>query len=130
MEVMLVAAFVMASLYDIPDILCNNQLAEFGYPGTRHQGGLQPFGIPFRLFDMTNVTNAIADRVRGISAEKRYTQERTAQTLGLARSSVSARLSGSIPFTAAELLTLAVALGVRIERFFPSVEELADEDAA
>ena len=91
---------------------------------------MQPFGIPFTLFDMTNVTNAIADRVRGISAEKRYTQERTAQTLGLARSSVSARLSGSIPFAAAELLTLAVALGVRIERFFPSVEELADEDAA
>ena len=68
---------------------------------------------------MQNTTSQIADRVRGIAAEKRYTQKRIADTLGIARSSTVERLNGRVPFTAAEILTLSVATGVPVSRFFP-----------
>jgi len=80
---------------------------------------LQLSGIPCIVHDMAETTTAIADRVRGIAAEKRFTQERIATALGLARSSVSQRLNGTIPFTAPELLTLSHAFDVPVSRFFP-----------
>lgn len=68
---------------------------------------------------MTETTKLIADKARGVAAEKRFTQERIAATLGLSRTSVAERYSGRIPFTAPEIFALASALDVDIARFFP-----------
>lgn len=68
---------------------------------------------------MTGTTQAIANRVRGVAAEHRFTQKRIADTLGLSRTSVSDRFNGRVPFTATELLTLAEAMNVNVVRFFP-----------
>lgn len=68
---------------------------------------------------MSNASQEIANKVRGIAAEKRFTQERIAAILGLARSSVSQRYSGATPFTAPELYILATAFDIDISRFFP-----------
>ncbi|MBD3753347.1 MAG: XRE family transcriptional regulator [Micrococcales bacterium] len=69
---------------------------------------------------MTATASRIADKIRGVAAEKRFTQKRIAQTLGIAQSSVTERLAGRVPFTAPEVLTLAAAMGEPVERFFPS----------
>ncbi|MEU4016221.1 helix-turn-helix transcriptional regulator [Microbacterium sp. NPDC028030] len=82
------------------------------------------------LADMTNQVIGIPDKVRGVAAEKGYTQERTAMAAGISRTALVDRYAGRTSFKADEILALALAMRVRIERFFPSVEELADEDAA
>lgn len=69
--------------------------------------------------DMPETTTAIADKVRGVAAEKRFTQKHIATTLNISRTSVVERVNGRIPFTGAELLTLASAMNVPITRFFP-----------
>lgn len=74
---------------------------------------------------MTETMTAIADRVRGIAAEKRYTQRRIAAVLGLSRSSVTERLNGRVSFSAAELYVLANEMGVPVTRFFPEVARAA-----
>lgn len=76
-------------------------------------------GIPFTLSGMTNTTERIAARVRGIAAEKRFTQERIANTLGISRSSVVERYAGRVPFSATEVLILAEAMNEPVSRFFP-----------
>lgn len=81
--------------------------------------------MPSNMDDMQETTSTIANRVRGVAAEKRFTQDRVASTLGIARSSVSARYNGSVAFTGTELFTLAAAMGVRVERFFPDAGERA-----
>lgn len=68
---------------------------------------------------MTDTTSRIADKVRGVAAEKRFTQQRIALTLGIARSSVAERFGGRVSFTADEVFTLAVAMDVPVARFFP-----------
>ena len=68
---------------------------------------------------MTETTKQIADKARGVAAEKRFTQEHVAKALGISRTSVAERYSGRIPFTAPEIFTLAAALDVDIARFFP-----------
>lgn len=68
---------------------------------------------------MTEIATEIADRVRGVAAEKRFTQTRIASTLTLARSSVGQRMTGQVPFSAAELVVLANAMEVPVQRFFP-----------
>ena len=68
---------------------------------------------------MRDTDSEIADRVRGIAAEKRLTQASIAATLRLGRTTVVERMNGRVPFTAAEILTLSVATGVPISRFFP-----------
>ena len=68
---------------------------------------------------MTETTKQIADKARGVAAEKRFTQARIAATLGISRTSVAERYSGRVPFTAPELFTLATAFDVDIARFFP-----------
>lgn len=68
---------------------------------------------------MDDRTQGIADTVRGVAAEKRFTQQRIAKTLGISRQSVSDRLRGRIPFSATEILTLADEMGEPIARFFP-----------
>lgn len=68
---------------------------------------------------MTEKTIAIADKVRGIAAEKRYTQEQIARTLGISRTSVAERFKGRIAFSASEVFVLSEAMGEPISRFFP-----------
>lgn len=69
---------------------------------------------------MSNTPTAqIADKVRGVAAEKRFTQQRIAETLGISRTSVVERVQGRVPFTAPELYELAVAMDAPIARFFP-----------
>ena len=68
---------------------------------------------------MTQTTSRIADKVRGVAAEKRFTQGTIAQTLGIARSSVAERIAGRVSFTADELLALSIAMDVPVSRFFP-----------
>ena len=74
---------------------------------------------------MTDASKAIADKVRGVAAEKRFTQARIADTLGIARSSVAERINGRVPFSAPELFVLAGAMSVSIVRFFPEPAERA-----
>lgn len=68
---------------------------------------------------MTETTTEIADKVRGVAAEKRFTQRRISDTLGISRTSVVERINGRIAFTGPELFTLAVAMRVPVSRFFP-----------
>lgn len=81
---------------------------------------LRLFKYPDNMSAMTEIVSAIADKVRGIAAEKRCTQQRVAYVLGLSRGSVSARWNGTVPFTAAELFKLSRELDVQVDRFFPS----------
>lgn len=82
-------------------------------------------GIPCTLNGMTSTATGIPDKVRGVAAEKRYSQERIARTLGISRTSVVERFNGRVPFTAEELLTLATHLNVPIARFYPTPAEIA-----
>lgn len=70
---------------------------------------------------MTNTKEAIAAKVRGVAAEKRLTQAAMAGALGLSRASIVERINGRVPFTGAELFTLAQATTTPISRFFPEV---------
>jgi transcriptional regulator with XRE-family HTH domain len=74
---------------------------------------------------MQDGTKQIADRVRGVAAQNRATQERIASILGMSRKAVSARMNGSVPYTGVELLTLSIAFGTDIAVFFPPVANRA-----
>ena len=76
---------------------------------------------------MSNAANEIADKVRGIAAEKRFTQDHIATTLDLARSSVNARMNGGTRFYADELWILAGEFGVDVSRFYPSPSPASSE---
>lgn len=86
------------------------------------------YGIPCIVDDMLTITLEIANKVRGVAAEKRYTQKRIADTLGIARSSVVARFNGSTPFTSTELAVLAKDMQVSVSRFYPHQQLSADSD--
>ena len=73
---------------------------------------------------MTNHRNGISAKVRGVAAEKGYTQERTAQTIGISRTQLVERYAGRTSFRADELLTLAIEMRVPVERFFPTEAEI------
>jgi transcriptional regulator with XRE-family HTH domain len=83
---------------------------------------LQVSRIPRTLSGMAATMTDIPDMVRGVAAEKRYSQERLASVLGIARSSVANRFSGRVPFTGPELQRLAAEFDVPITRFFPSAD--------
>lgn len=87
--------------------------------------GLHSFRISDTVDDMTTITSEIANRVRGVAAEKHYTQAHIAQTLGLARSSVSSRMNAATPFTGTELASLAFSMNVNVARFFPTSDEVS-----
>lgn len=74
---------------------------------------------------MTGTTTEIANKVRGVAAEKRFTQGRISETLGISRTSVVERINGRIAFSGAELFELAVAMRVPVARFFPEPTERA-----
>lgn len=69
---------------------------------------------------MKDEAHEIADKARGIAAEKRLTHDRIANALGLSRGAVSARMNGNISFTGAELLRLSRLVSVDIDKFFPA----------
>lgn len=68
---------------------------------------------------MEDATARIANRVRGVTAELRVSQEAVAAVLGLSRQAVNARFNGKVPFQATELLLLASHFDVPVSRFFP-----------
>lgn len=82
---------------------------------------------------MTDSRIGIPDKVRGVAAEKGYTQERTAQTIGISRTQLVERYAGRTSFKADEILALALAMRVPVARFFPSEAEIyaeSDDDLA
>ena len=68
---------------------------------------------------MENETQQISDKVRGVAAEKRFSQQRIATALSVSRTTVADRFAGRTPYTGPELLTLSREFGVPITRFFP-----------
>lgn len=76
--------------------------------------------IPSIVDGMTH-NEAIAAKARGVAAEMRFTQQRIADVLGITRGSVSARMNGTVAFTAPEILAFADAAGVEVGRFFPEL---------
>lgn len=68
----------------------------------------------------TVMRDAIATEVRAELGRQRKTQREVGQMLGLPQSSIALRLNGKTPFRAEELVALAEALGVSVDRFIPS----------
>ncbi len=81
-------------------------------------------GIPVTMTCMRDDMTCIADRVRGVVAEKRLDQNAVATILGISRQSVNMRMNARVAFTGVELFRLSVALDVPITRFFPSAERM------
>lgn len=71
---------------------------------------------------MMNEQTGIPHKVRGVAAEKGYTQERIAKTLKISRTQLVERYAGRVSFKADEILTLAIEMRVPVERFFPAIE--------
>lgn len=69
---------------------------------------------------MQGQSERIAARVRSVAAEHRVKQTALAGTLGLSRVALNRRINGHIPFTAAELSSLAGFFNVPVGRFFES----------
>lgn len=67
-----------------------------------------------------NTVTTIADRTRGIAREASLTQADVARIIGVERKAVVARMLGRVPFTGAELATLAKATSRPIGDFYPS----------
>jgi transcriptional regulator with XRE-family HTH domain len=66
-----------------------------------------------------SVRLAIAAEVRAELARQQLTQRDVAKMLGMLQPSVQKRLAGDVPFRAEELVMLAAALGVPVDRFLP-----------
>lgn len=67
----------------------------------------------------TLAREAIAAEVRAEVARQQKSQREVGEILGLPQPSVQLRLKGSRPFRAEELVVLARAFGVPVERFLP-----------
>jgi transcriptional regulator with XRE-family HTH domain len=67
-----------------------------------------------------HLDSVVADRVRGIAAEKRVRQSDVAEHLGLSRVAVARRFNGHVAFSPSELINIATFLGVTPGEFFPS----------
>lgn len=70
---------------------------------------------------MADTKRQIADKVRGLMAEKRSSQKAIAELLQLSRQAVSARFTYKAPWQAWELQVLAEHWGVPVSRFYPEV---------
>lgn len=68
----------------------------------------------------TTARNAIASEVRAEIARQQKTQREVAELLHMPQPSLNLRLKGERPFRAEELVVLAEALGVPVERFLPA----------
>ncbi len=63
----------------------------------------------------------VADKIRGISVEKRARQADLAAALNLSRMAIVRRLNGTVPFTDRELITLSRYLNCPVGAFFGEV---------
>lgn len=64
-------------------------------------------------------TNAdVARRVRGLAAENKIKQSAMAEALHLSRMATWRRMTGETPFTAADLIAVAVVIGVPVAAFY------------
>lgn len=70
---------------------------------------------------MQDAQTRIADKVRGLAAEHRFTQQQIADAIGVSRKAVVERIQGRVAFTAPEVFALAAAFDVPVSRFFPDV---------
>lgn len=78
---------------------------------------------------MAILSNAeVADRVRGVAAERRLSRGQIAATLQVTPMSLSRRLNGQTPLTAAELSALSDLLDVPVGRFFGETTALAESE--
>lgn len=68
----------------------------------------------------TTARDAIAAEVRAEVARQQKSQREIGEILGLPQPSVQLRLKGERPFRAEELVMLAEAFGVPVERFMPA----------
>jgi len=63
-------------------------------------------------------TLPLHDRIRGLAAERRFTQDAIAEILGLTRPAVRRRYKGETEYSASELQKLAVAFDVPVGALF------------
>ena len=75
---------------------------------------------------MSDTKVRIADKVRGVAAEHRFTQQEVAEILGVSRAAVVDRYNGRVAFTAPDIFALAVATQQPITRFYPELEFRAE----
>lgn len=74
------------------------------------------------LLRMTVQTSAdVAAKVRGIAAERRFTQKDIATELHVSRMSIVRRFSGETPYSIDDLLTLSRFFDVPVGAFFGEV---------
>lgn len=66
-----------------------------------------------------HLDTAVADKVRGIAAEKRIRQADIAEHLGISRVAVARRFNGHVAFSPSELIRIAAVLDVAPGDFFP-----------
>ena len=71
--------------------------------------------------NMKDTMKQIADKVRGVAAEKHVTQQAMANLLGMSRAAFSDRINGKVPFGAHEILALANHFDVPVTRLFPDL---------
>lgn len=67
---------------------------------------------------MTDEMQSIADRVRGVAAQKRFSQEQVASILGLSRQAVSNRYTAKVAFQAWEIGRLSQRFDVPVGDFY------------
>ena len=67
-----------------------------------------------------NTNSDVADRVRGIAAERRVSRAEIASVLSVSPMAISRRLNGITPFNAEELIKLARRMNTPIAAFFES----------
>ena len=60
----------------------------------------------------------LAEEARAVLARRRVTQASAARAIGLSQPAISRRLSGTIPFSAAEIAALAEFVGVPVSTFY------------
>lgn len=72
-----------------------------------------------------SLTQLVATEVRAEMGRQRATQKQVGEILGKSQPQVSARLLGELPFSTAELDTLAEAWGVPVTVFLPAPERVA-----
>lgn len=71
---------------------------------------------------MATQTNAdVANKVRGIAAERRISQARMAEILTVSRMAIHRRINGSTPFSPEELIKLSQTLETPVGAFFGEV---------
>lgn len=68
-------------------------------------------------------TLPLHDRIRGLAAERRFTQDGIADILGLTRPAVRRRYKGETDYTASDLQKLAVAFDLPVGALFGEAGE-------